>query len=74
MTDSPYVPMTNWRNVGLFWDKMPGLFHCGIRTPWGNVVLKPYSQRLFSERYGISKGLKIGSMYLRWVRLKRFRA
>lgn len=63
-----YEPMTRWNNVGLFATRE---FHYGVLTPWGNLIVKPWGQRLFSERYGYRPTLKVLGMCFTWVRLRR---
>ena len=62
---------TDWRNIGLWLDFgiMPSV---GIQTPWGNLIVKKWSDRLFSERYGHQRTLRVGALCVSWVRLRHF--
>ncbi len=57
---------TRWNNVGLW----KAGTHVGASTPWGNLVIKPWSDRLFSERYGNRKVAKVFGLCISWVRLR----
>jgi hypothetical protein len=62
---------TDWRNIGAW---LEFRFHrsFGIRTPWGNFIVKRWSDRLFSERYTTSvPQLKLGPLCLSWRRLRK---
>jgi hypothetical protein len=72
--DERYEPITRWSNIGPFAGLLGSkLFHVGFRTPWGNLIVKPWANRLFSERYGPKPPLKIAGLCVTWVRLRRFR-
>lgn len=72
--DPRYQPMTRWSNAGLFVDRLGDeFFHCGIQTPWGNLIIKPWANRLFSERYGYTRTLKLFGLCVTWVRLRRLK-
>lgn len=61
-----------WSNVGGW---VNARFHpsIGVRTPWGNVIVKRWSDRLFSERYGMHKShFKLFGLCVSWVRLRHF--
>lgn len=64
---------TDWRNIGgwfLITSPFPSF---GIRTPWGNVIVKPWGDRLFSERYGERKShFRLFGLCVSWVRLRHF--
>ncbi len=67
---TPYVYETRWRNIGVWVEPMwPD---AGLKTPWGNLIVKPWSRRLFSERYGYTKTVKLGPLCITWVRLRRY--
>lgn len=63
--------ITRWSNIGVF-----GRFRfypCfGVLTPWGNLIVKKWADRLFSERYGHKPTLKVGPLCISWVRLRSF--
>jgi len=67
--DARYEPRTDWRNIGVFrhW------FTVGLMTPWGNLIVKRWEDRLFSERYGYQRTLRLFGLCVTWVRLKRLR-
>jgi hypothetical protein len=60
---------TDWRNVGL-WRQGA---HGGIMTPWGNLNVKPWADRLFSERHGSTPHRRLFGLCISWVRLRHFR-
>ncbi len=62
---------TDWRNIGFWADR--GVYpSVGIKTPWGNLIFKKWTDRLFSERYGFTPNRRVGSMCVAWVRLRTF--
>lgn len=68
-----YVADTRWGNVGI-WLRI-GIFpSLGLKTPWGNVIIKPWRDRLYHERYGAGpkRHFKLSGLCVAWVRLKRF--
>ena len=68
------VPATRWSNIGGWLELWRGRPSAGLRTPWGNVIVKSWNDRLFSERYGYTRTLKVGPICVTWVRLRRFLA
>lgn len=62
---------TNWRNIG-GWANLRVYPNAGLMTPWGNMIVKRWKDRLFSERYGYRKALRIGPLCISFVRLRRF--
>ncbi len=64
-----WVADTRWNNIGVwcYWRQR----HAGIGTPWGNIVAKPWPDRLYSERYGSRPHFKLFGACISWVRLKR---
>lgn len=69
--DERYEPITDWRNIG-YWFETALYPDFGIRTPWGNLIFKPWSKRRFSERYGYRPALRFFGVCVTWVRLKQF--
>lgn len=64
---------TDWRNIG-GWIELRR-FHpsIGIRTPWGNAIVKSWADRLFSERYSERKSnFRLFGLCVSWVRLRHF--
>ena len=59
-----------WTNVGIF---LHGFGRWGIMTPWGNVVVCPWEERLFSYRYGYRKCWHIAGACVAWVWLRRLK-
>lgn len=63
---------TDWRNIGV-WLNVRYSFHAGLMTPWGNVIVKPWADRLFSERYTNKvPHFRLFGLCVSWVRLRRF--
>ncbi len=72
MRMAEWVYRTDWRNIGA-WVSLNS-FHpdAGIRTPWGNIIVKRWKDRLFSERYGHSPHLRLFGLCVSWVRLRHY--
>lgn len=63
---------TDWRNVGA-WARLRPFPNCGIGTPWGNLIVKPWGDRLFSERCTKDRPhFKLFGLCISWVRLRHF--
>lgn len=62
---------TDWRNIG-GWIELRFMRSVGLRTPWGNLIVKSWADRLFSERYGHQRTLRVGALCVSWVRLRHF--
>lgn len=68
---SQWTYRTDWGNIGLWVDTFRPDF--GIKTPWGNVIIKKWSSRLFSERYGYQKAhFRLFGLCVSWVRLRQY--
>jgi hypothetical protein len=64
---------TDWRNIG-GWIELRFMRSVGLRTPWGNLIVKSWADRLFSERYGYRKShFRLFGLCISWVRLRHFR-
>jgi len=63
---------TDWRNIG-GWIELRFRPSVGLRTPWGNIIVKRWRDRLFSERYGMRKShFRVFGLCVSWVRLRHF--
>ncbi len=70
MSETKY--RTEWRNIG-GWVTFRLFRSAGIRLPWGNLIVKPWGDRLFSERYGERKShFRLFGLCVSWVRLRHF--
>ena len=64
----------DWRNIG-GWIELRFMRSVGLRTPWGNLIVKSWADRLFSERYGYRKSnFRLFGLCISWVRLRHFRS
>lgn len=70
MTETRY--RTEWRNVGAAFYRLRHLQFI-VRTPWGNLIVKDWRDRLFSERSGGKPHLKVLGLCVSWTRLRYFR-
>ena len=64
---STTVPDVRWNNLGVS-RHMSGI--C-VKTPFGNLLIKKWADRLFSERYGYRKCLRVSSWCVTWARLRK---
>jgi hypothetical protein len=63
---------TDWRNIG-GWVDLRLMRSAGLRTPWGNLIVKRWGDRLFHERYGERKSnFRLFGLCVSWVRLRHF--
>jgi hypothetical protein len=59
-----------WSNFGVsFTPRWLNMGFC-IRTPIGNFIVRQRDRLLFSERYGMTPYLTVGSHIVKWVWLR----
>jgi hypothetical protein len=65
-------PTTRWTNFGVWLELGSSAPSAGVKTPWGNLIIKRRDDVLFGERYGYMPTAAVGSMRLSWVRLRKW--